>query len=143
MIRPLAPGDQPVLLSLLTEAGLPVEDVHGADWLLLSGYFEESRLIAAGGLERCGDSLLLRSVVTAADCRDQGLCSGLLKGLHAEARKSGYDRVWLLTETATEYFQLHHGYEMKPRSAAPEAIRNSMEFSTLCSSAANLMVRNI
>ena len=143
MIRPLASGDQPVLITLLAEAGLPVEDVYEADWLLLSGYFEENRLIAAGGLERCGDSLLLRSVVTVADRRGQGLSSDLLKELHVKARKSGYDRVWLLTETATEFFQLHHGYELQPRSAAPETIRDSMEFSTLCSSTANLMVRYI
>ena len=141
MIRPIASEEVSELHGLLTQAELPTDDLNAVDWLLLCGYFEGDRLVAAGGLERCGEALLLRSIVTAPDRRGRGLSAELIRYLHVSAGESGYDRTWLLTETAKEYFSQHHDYIEARRCEAPEAARSSTEFSQLCSNRATLMMR--
>ena len=77
-------------------------------------------LIAAGGLERCGESVLLRSVVTHADYRGRGLAGEVVQTLHQAAMQAGYQSCWLLTMDAARYFAARHGYHVAAREDAPE-----------------------
>ncbi len=66
---------------LLEQADLPVEDIHKADWLDLIGWRDHSIIIGVAGTERCGDCLLLRSVVIEKSHRNKGLAVALIRVL--------------------------------------------------------------
>ena len=68
----LKPGDLAQLKNLLRENGLPQQDCaeHIAQFI---GIFEQTKLIAAGGLENVGVCGLLRSIVVAQNNRSMGL----------------------------------------------------------------------
>jgi len=54
----------------------------------------------------------------------------------------GVDELWLLTIDADAFF-VSLGYETRERSEAPEAIRNTEEFSGLCPEDAVLMSKQL
>jgi amino-acid N-acetyltransferase len=56
--------------------------------------------------------------------------------------KLGIKNIFLLTETAEDYF-LKKGYEFLPREQAPESIRQSSEFRHACPASAILMQKEI
>lgn len=131
------------LKMLLRQSGLPYEDLEKAVWFRLLGVSQNSALLAAAGLERCEDALLLRSVITHPDHRNQGFGGQIVEALHKAAKESGYEEVWLLTEETGNYFANHHGYEIIDRSLAPLGIQNSAQFSALCPGDACLMRKRL
>ena len=128
---------------LLRQSSLPYEDLEKAAWFRLLGISQNSALIAAAGLERCEDALLLRSVITHPDYRNQGFGGQLIEALHKAAKECGYEEVWLLTTDAGNYFANQHGYETTDRSVAPVSIQNSAQFSALCPADAWLMRKRL
>jgi len=51
MIETLEQQDLAQFSVLLASAGLPVEDIHQAQWFALLGYYQQDRMVAAAGLE--------------------------------------------------------------------------------------------
>ena len=131
------------IASLLVEAGLPDADIQQVDWLMMLGYQVNENLVAAGGLERCGKDLLLRSVVVAPQSRGRGLGFQLVNELESRAAKQGYTAIYLLTLDAQRYFAGAPGYRELEREAAPEGIRYSSQFTGICPASATLMVKHI
>ena len=76
-----------------------------------------------------------RSVVPSVDCL---LCDALLD----EARRLGVREMYLLTIDAQDFFA-RFGFEIVERSVAPEAIRNTWEFSVACPDTAFFMQKNL
>ncbi len=127
------------LETLLRESGLPHENLEHIDWFRLFGVLRQNKLVSAAGLERCAQSLLLRSVVTHPDYRHQGLSPKIVTALHRIAYESGHLEVWLLTTDAQDYFIRHHDYVSVDRIEVPRGIEESAEFSACCPSDAVLM----
>jgi N-acetylglutamate synthase-like GNAT family acetyltransferase len=121
----------PVFLATLAHAGLPTDDVLelGQRFYVLS----DNAIVGFGGFQLLGRDALLRSVVVLPDRRRQ-LTSALLSLLRIE----GCDRVWLLTDSASEFFE-RFGFITQPRTAAPPTIASTREFSALCPASAALM----
>jgi N-acetylglutamate synthase-like GNAT family acetyltransferase len=63
-------------------------------------------------------------------------------GLERAAKRSGIETIYLLTESASTFF-LTRGYAVVARAEAPEEIRATEEFSTLCAKSAFLMRRTV
>jgi len=103
------------------------------------GIVEHDRLIAAGGLQPAGEYFLLRSVVVDEACRGQGLARALTEFLLAKAEDAGSPAVYLLTETAADYFA-RLGFETVARERVPAAIRQTRQFASLCPAGARCMV---
>lgn len=63
---------------------------------------------------------------------------------HAEAaaRRHGVKRLHLLTTTVADFFRVR-GYRDADRAAAPEPIRSTAQFSTLCPGSAAYLVKEI
>ena len=138
LIRPATRHDLPSVKSLLSDVGLPVDDLT-ADFLAFVGTADDD-VVGAIGFENRGRVGLLRSLVVAEDSRAAGLGSQLVAALEASAREHGIDEIWLLTIDADPYFaQL--GYQMRGRDAAPTAIRETTEFRELCPGDAFLMCK--
>lgn len=125
--------------NLLRESGLPHNDLSDIDWFRLFGVLRQNKLVSAAGLERCDQSLLLRSVVTHPKYRGQGLSPQIVTALHQAAYETGHQEIWLLTTDASDYFIQYHDYASVDRSEVPNGIEASGEFSVLCPADAVLM----
>jgi amino-acid N-acetyltransferase len=128
-------------LELIRQAGLPVTDVAER-----FGHFfvvrDEGRLVGIGGLEIHGENGLLRSVVVEPAYRGQGLGTMLVEALLELARINQLASLYLLAETAREFF-VQRGFEDCPREAAPPGIRESWELQTGCPASAAFMTRRL
>lgn len=124
---------------LLDQNALPSSDIDTVQWHHLVGVTMQGQLVAAAGLEQCGDHLLLRSVVVTRDHRGCGIGERLVQWLHDVAQGDAAGSIWLLTNDAQRYFGQRFGYQAVDRNRAPEDIRTSSQFSALCPDSATLM----
>jgi N-acetylglutamate synthase-like GNAT family acetyltransferase len=62
--------------------------------------------------------------------------------LEAGARAGGLTHLYLLTETAKDFF-LKRGYHVVPRAAAPTALQTTAEFKSLCPASAICMHKEL
>jgi len=124
------PTDVPAVEALLSAAGLPLD---GAADALACGVVarDGDTLVAAAALERYGDAALLRSVVVAPERRGTGVGRGIVAAAESLALAEGVRDLYLLTETAVEWFP-RLGYEPVDRSVAAAAVGESVEFTTVC-----------
>ncbi len=139
-IRSAQSSDLGAALRLLSDAGLPLDDLT-ADHLALVAE-EDGELHGLIGLELFGEVGLLRSLVVAGHYRGRGLGRKLVSALEAHARDCGVAELWLLTIDADAFLE-SLGYGVRGRDAAPDAIRATAEFSALCPADAALMSKSI
>jgi N-acetylglutamate synthase-like GNAT family acetyltransferase len=125
------------LETLLGQNQLPTDDCADQAGNFF-GIFDRDRLVAAGGLEPAGDYFLLRSVVVAPAYRGRGLARGITEFLLERARTEGGQRVYLLTETAADYFS-ELGFDSVARDSVPAAIARTRQFTSLCPDSAHCM----
>jgi amino-acid N-acetyltransferase len=102
----------------------------------------QGRPVGMIGLQAYSDIGLLRSLIVGEECRGKGLAADLIAALETKAVADGMSELWLLTMDADAFFT-RHGYEIKQRVAAPAAIQNSAEFSSLCPGDAVLMRKRL
>jgi amino-acid N-acetyltransferase len=139
MIRPRTPADLLAVQQLLSASSLPTAGIEAPGTEFLVAVAGE-RVVGCAGLERYGDVGLLRSVAVAPEWRGRGLGAGLTRRVLAVAEQRGIVRIYLLTETAAQYFRTF-GFRAIPRSQADEAVQGSAEFTELCPASATLMLR--
>ena len=139
--RPATDADLPAWRGLLAAAGLPVEGIDAClrDCLCLC---HDGDVVAAGAIEPLDDAVLLRSVVVAPAWRRSGLGGRVVDALEARARESGCEQVWLLTDSAADWFAAR-GYERREREQAPPGVRAHAQFRELCPASAALMCRRL
>jgi protein-tyrosine-phosphatase/N-acetylglutamate synthase-like GNAT family acetyltransferase len=126
------------ICQLLGTAGLPVDDIDARrvqDFLVLR---EGGRLVAVVGVEACGPHALLRSLAVVEPLRGGGVGRALFEAAQRRARAAGYDALYLLTTSASDYF-VRLGFVRVARSEAPQSIRATTQFGTLCPATAVLM----
>jgi len=132
-------GAMPEIRALLTASDLPTDDLEDST-ITLFGAFDDETLVGVVGLQSCEDVGLLRSLAVAPQHRDRGIARMLCAHVIAEARARGMASLWLITTTAREYFT-RHAFEAVAREEAPEAIRATAQFTSLCPSSASVMRR--
>ena len=126
------PEDVAAVEALLSDAGLPLDGAAAAFSLGIVGRAApDGRVVAAAAIERFGDDGLLRSVVVAPDERGTGLGRELVTAAEALAAEVGIRDLWLLTETAIDWFP-RLGYQVVDRATAAAAVGESIEFTTVC-----------
>lgn len=136
---PAVAGDRPAIESLLVAADLPHQDfaAHLEHFRVAR---EAGRLVGAVGLEVHGKTGLLRSLVVDPSQRGRGLGLALTEDILAYARELDLQQVYLLTTTAADFFP-KFGFTRCQRDDAPEEIRATEEFASLCPSTAVCMVK--
>jgi amino-acid N-acetyltransferase len=124
------PEDLDAVLGLLTDASLPQAGVaeHFHNFLVAC---EGGRLVGAVGLERYGPSALFRSLVVTPAHQGRGLGRALTERMLDDARKTGVKRLFLLTDTAAEFFP-KFGFRRIAREEADPEVQDSVEFRTAC-----------
>ena len=123
---------------LLEQNNLPANDLSQMDLDHFYACAVSGELQGVIGLELCGSDGLLRSFSVSEKARGNGCGTALLSKLEQHSREIGIERLYLLTNTAEKYFQ-KKGFKSIPRERAPESIRSTKEFSSLCPSDATLM----
>jgi amino-acid N-acetyltransferase len=122
---------EPQVRSLLTECQLPTTDLSPENLEHFFGCGTSQTPKGVVGLEIYGKAALLRSLAVATDCRGIGCGKALVAEVERYARSRGVAELYLLTMTAERFFE-RLGYRRSVREDAPEAIRQTKEFSCLC-----------
>src|SRR5581483_3941656 len=92
------------IIGLLAAEKLPVDDLPA----LLENFIvarEDSKVSGVVGLEIYGQSALLRSLAVRPAYRDKGIAKELLNRIEEFAAAKGVRQLYLLTETAPDYFR--------------------------------------
>ena len=130
--------DIPTCIEFLEAAGLPTADVS-IDRIALIAEID-GNVAGLIGLEKFGDTGLLRSLVVDNRYRKSGFGRTLVDALELHAVEQGIDTLWLLTIDADGYFE-RFGYRQQDRDAAPPSIRATDEFAGLCPDDAIVMMK--
>jgi amino-acid N-acetyltransferase len=94
------------------------------------------------GLEIYAPVALLRSLAVTPGSRTRGVGTALVAEAEQYARSQGVAEIYLLTTTAEPFFA-RVGYERIARDAAPAAIRETQEFSSLCPAGSAVMRKRL
>ncbi|MFO7845973.1 MAG: GNAT family N-acetyltransferase [Balneolaceae bacterium] len=99
--------------------------------------------MAVVGLERLEHKIaLLRSLAVDEQHRGTGLGQNLVRHAEKLARSESIEEIWLLTDSASGFFQ-KLGYKKIPRTSAPNPVRTCTQFRHLCPSSADLMIKKL
>lgn len=140
-ITPATNTHRQAIINLLTENKLPVEDLPSSlDNFVIA--LDDGAIIGAAGLEAYGTFGLLRSVVVAQAYRNKQVAAQLLAAIEVEAKVHAMQGIFLLTETAPQYFT-KKGFETITRDEVPDAVKASSEFSHVCPVSAVVMKKSI
>ena len=129
------------LRDTLSASRLPIDDLDEG----VVRYFaltEDGVAVAFGGIAGTGAERLLRSVVVPEPGRGRGRGARIVALLAEIAATNGTERLWLLTNDAADFFA-RLGWRKTARETAPDAIRATRQFSSLCPASATLMVRDL
>src|SRR5882762_113482 len=140
-ITSAAPADLPAILALLAASKLPrasIED-HVASTLVAR---QDSGIVGTAALELYGGAALLRSVAVATALRGQGLGAALTVAALDLAQRRGVRTVYLLTETAGQFFP-KFGFTAITRAQVEPVVLASLEFTTACPKSALVMVKQL
>jgi putative phosphoesterase len=140
--------------ALRTGYGLTIRTASEQDLAAICGLLEQNRLarpaaeqisfvvaesngeiLGIAGVESYGKSALLRSVAVQDKWRSLGIGRFLAQ---ERIRCSGAEQIFLLTDTAADYWA-RFGFRAIGREEAPEEIRRSHEFQHACPASATLM----
>ncbi|MDH4213892.1 MAG: arsenic resistance N-acetyltransferase ArsN2 [Candidatus Thorarchaeota archaeon] len=136
-------SDYSALVDLLKETNLPPDGIeaHLMNFLVIrnpEADISSGFLVGSVGLEIYGNSALFRSLAVHPDFQRAGLGSQLVDQITKLAKKKGITRLYLLTDTAEEYFK-RKGFLIVTRDKIPSDMKQSVEFTTLCTSSPSLM----
>jgi len=129
------------IIALLAAEGLPVNDLSET----LENFFvaiNNESVIGVIGLETYDNYGLLRSLAVSTTYRDKGVARQLIENLENAAAALGIKEIYLLTETAPDYFALK-GYRRVVRLDVPSVLHQSSEFSHVCPQSAVVMRKQV
>lgn len=127
-VMPATRHDMAPIRSLLRDVGLDADDLdegHTNDFLVLTN---ETGFVGTVGLEVYGEDAILRSLAVKKDARGHGYGWMLADTVISQARLRGVRRVYLLTETASDFFAAKLGFRVVVPSTISRAISTSTTF---------------
>ncbi|MGV4791529.1 arsenic resistance N-acetyltransferase ArsN2 [Rhizobium sp. F40D2] len=127
------------LRTALQAAQLPTGDLDEGGRSFFR-FTDRNATIGYGGLEHYGDCALLRSLVVLPQQRGHGYGEAITRRLLAQAAHDGARIVYLLTDSATPFFE-RLGFAKVDRATAPAAILQTRQATSLCPAAAALLAK--
>jgi amino-acid N-acetyltransferase len=130
-----------VIKELLNHSNLPSNDIEKyiENFIIIE---INNKIIGIGGLETYNQFGLIRSIVVKPECRNNGVAKNIYGLIEKKASDSGIKTLYLLTETAIDYFK-KLGFKIQSRSNVPKSIMRTKQFRELCPSSAVVMFRDI
>lgn len=130
------------MVALLDASDLPSSDLTDAHMEHFFFCGPAAAPIAIVGVELCGWSALLRSLVVRPEHRSAGLGAALVDHAEAYAHSRGVRAIYLLTTTAEAFFA-RRGYAAASRDSAPAEIAQTPEFAGICPTSSAFMVKRL
>ncbi|MFX0124264.1 MAG: arsenic resistance N-acetyltransferase ArsN2 [Candidatus Hodarchaeota archaeon] len=127
--------------SLLKLVDLPIEGVADNFHNFFVAW-ERNQLQGCAGIEIYKDVGLIRSVAVHPSSQGRGLGQKLVETIHRYSVEKGLNEIYLLTETAQEFFSKQN-YVVIPRDEADDKVKQSIEFISLCPVSAVCMVKSL
>ena len=118
---------------------LPYKDITLEKSIMFRYLDGDDNIIGSGGLEFYGPFALLRSIAVRRDLQGKGIGKTIVHDLLEKAKRKKVTAVYLLTETAHDYFSSLRFLDVD-RASVPQEIRSSSEFSNVCPTSAACMV---
>ncbi len=127
--------------SLLDGYGLPASDIqnHISNFVVTE---MDNTIIGVGGFESCESLGLLRSFAVSPGEKGNGIAGHIFGLVKTKAIDSGICRFYLLTTTASKYFE-RFGFSVCNRDDVPNSIKATKQFSELCPCTAVVMVLDL
>ncbi len=142
-IRQAAPADFAAVSALLKQARLPTADLTAGHMARFRVAQRNSQIIGAVGYQPLPDgNALIRSLVVEPGYRGRGLGERLFAEIESVCRTQQATMLYLLTDTAAPFFH-SLGFSELARDQAPQSVRATAEFSSLCPDGATCMSRPI
>ena len=136
-IRTATAADLVAIHALLTACDLPPAGLESC----LAGcrlVERQGALLGCAAIEHCNGAVLMRSLAVTPAARGEGIAAALVDALQERARLDGARRLWLLTDTAVDWFGAR-GWQAVEREQAPAGVRAHAQFRHLCPASARLM----
>ncbi len=140
-IVPAIQNDLEAIGELLIRNALQAEDLRD-DHVQLFVAKNSGKVIGVAGMEVYEKTAFFRSFAVEDAWKGRGIGRKLLEHLTDLCMSANILDIYLLTFTAEKYFE-RHGFMTIPREQAPEAIRHTREFSTICPVSAVLMKKEL
>lgn len=137
VIEPVAADRFAEVLELLAASALPQDGLHDHLATTLAAR-QGNRIVGCAALEVYGQVALLRSVAVDAALRGRGIGRQLTAAARGLARSRGVSQVYLLTETAPDFFA-RIGFRPVARQDVAPAVQQSVEFVSACPQTAQAM----
>jgi amino-acid N-acetyltransferase len=139
-IVPASQNSFSAAIDLLKKNNLPTEDINPGTQLFVVE--ENDTVVGTVAVQYDFNVALLRSLCVSDDKRNTGIGEMLVEFIEHYVQKQGVQSVYLLTTTAENFF-LKKGYKKIDRKEVPEFIKNTKEYSVLCSASSSLMKKEI
>jgi UDP-N-acetylmuramate: L-alanyl-gamma-D-glutamyl-meso-diaminopimelate ligase len=128
-LRPAQRGDMAAIRGLLEQTKLPLEpardDQFGSFYVLRN----ERGVVGCVALEVVGDDAILRALAVDSEWRGAGYGWMLADVAVGQARWRGVRRIYLLTETASDFFAAKFGFRVVDRSTVGRGVAATETFS--------------
>ena len=134
VVESRGPDDQAAIRALLQSHGLPLAGVDDEHVVLLVAR-RGGQVVGSAAIEIYGRFGLLRSVAVADALRGIGIGERLTRSAIGWAEAHGLTALYLLTETAAPFFA-RFGFVSVTRTNIPEAVKQSVEFTSACPASA-------
>jgi len=130
-----------IIKELLNCSNLPSNDIEKyiENFIIIE---KNNKIIGIGGLETYNQFGLVRSIVVKSEYRNNGIAKNIYGLIEKKAYALGIKTLYLLTETAIDYFK-KLGFKIQNRSNVPKSIMRTKQFKELCPSSAVVMYRDI
>jgi len=126
----------PKFQAILASNGLPTDDLSQPHLWFFS--YHDGVRVGTLGLEQYDDIGFLRSVSILPAFHGKGLGQKVIKKLKSEVKAFGFAELYLMTTDAEAFF-IKLGFQRVERSAVPENIKQTQQFSSICPSSAVVM----
>jgi len=139
-VVPATPAELPAVRGVLERAGLDdYKDVRDDDHGKFLVLRNESGVVGCVALEAYGEDAILRSLAVDAEGRGQGYGWMLADTLINSARVRGVKRLYLLTDTASDFFAAKLGFRVVDAATVAKPVLQSWTFRQQRSKAATTM----
>lgn len=129
-------------IELLRNCNLPTSDLDKKQFNNFLYLGETDNPIGIAGLEIFGSIALLRPLAISKDVQGNGNGKKLVSAIENYAKSKNIKELYLLTETAEDFFKKQY-YTRIIKEFAPECIKTTSEFSSVCLQSAVLMTKRL
>ena len=126
----LSQEEQESLQELLMSEKLCYNDISD-EGVVLYGVKIKHVHVGYFGFQKFGADALFRSMLVQPDARKRGYGTLIWNEAKAKLRETGVKNIYLLTDTATEFFT-KQGFVIINRNSVPQSIAMTTEFQDFC-----------